>query len=155
MKNNKKINLLAIAIFSITIISCSDDNDTTEVMTEARFQAEFVGDMDQEILIDNETDLVWINDVRGCFAAIVNPTTECAELTFAGQSDWRVPTADEMAELLTEIAEREMNLNYINVNCPLMSTSDTIWVFTENTDTPGLMTMNQPGNAGLRCVRAN
>lgn len=162
MKNLKLYFAALIMSMGLLTVSCSDDDDNDNADTEmemptaeARFQTELVGDMDMELLIDTETDLVWVNDARGCFAAIVNPTTECAEFTFAGQTDWRIPTPEEMSELLTEIAERDMNLNYINASCALMSTSDTVWVFTENSDMPGAMTMAEPGNAGLRCVRDN
>lgn len=136
--------------------SCSEDDsvgDGEEGGEDmARFQSELVGETDMELLIDTETDLVWVNDARGCFAAIINPTTECAEFTFAGRDDWRVPTSAELSELLTEIDARNMNLNYINASCALMSSSDQVWVFTENSDMPGATTTNEPGNAGLRCV---
>ncbi|MEM6274888.1 MAG: hypothetical protein AAF735_06575 [Myxococcota bacterium] len=116
-----------------------------------RFSAELVGPMDMELLHDEETGLTWVNDVRGCFAGITTPGTQCDDLTFAGRTDWRMPNTGELSELLTEIAERDMNLNYINAACAVMTASDG-WVFTENSSMPGGISQNQPGNAGVRCV---
>jgi len=149
MKKIQFFAVLLLSMLSVLIMSCKDDDANTE-----RFQSELVGSMDMEILTDTETGLVWVNDARGCFAAIIIATTECDDLTFAGQSDWRTPSQDELVELLTEIDARDMNLNYINPDCGLMSTADTtVWVFTENTTMAGSVTMNKPGNAGIRCVR--
>ena len=151
-----RANILLIFTLFLCVtfmISCKDEDQDATV---DRFESELIGTMDMEVLIDNETNLVWVNDVRGCFAGIVTPTNQCEDLTFAGSSDWRTPTPDEMVELLSEISDRGMSLNYINSACALMSTSDsTVWVFTENSSSPGLTTTNKPGNAGLRCVRDN
>ncbi len=147
----KKLQFSAILLFAVLAIfvSCNNDDETDE-----RFQSELVGTMDMEILTDTETGLTWVNDIRGCFAGVVIATTECEDLTFAGQSDWRLPSPDEMVELITEISERDMRLNYINLDCAFMSTSDTtVWVFTENSTMPGGMTSNRPAISGVRCVR--
>ena len=147
--NTATAAFVSAALALLALPACSDDDDGAEaMMTADRFTAELVGPNDMELLIDAETDLVWINDARGCFAAIIDPTTECAEFTFAGRDDWRVPTAAELSELLREIDAREMNLNYINPTCGLMSSSDSVWVFTENTDMAGEITTARPGNAG-------
>ena len=116
--NTATAAFVSAALALLALPACSDDDDGAEaMMTADRFTAELVGPNDMELLIDAETDLVWINDARGCFAAIIDPTTECAEFTFAGRDDWRVPTAAELSELLREIDAREMNLNYINPTC--------------------------------------
>ena len=62
------------------------------------------------------------------------------------KNNWYLIIEDKYNEPL------EMNLNYINTSCALMSSSDTEWVFTENSSSPGMTTTNEPGNAGLRCV---
>ncbi|MEL7304884.1 MAG: hypothetical protein AAFZ38_00325 [Myxococcota bacterium] len=116
-----------------------------------RFSSELVGPMDMELLNDEETGLTWVNDVRGCFAGITTPGTQCDDLTFAGRTDWRMPNTEELSELLSEIAARDMTLNYINAACAVMTASDG-WVFTENSSMPGGVSQNQPGNAGIRCV---
>jgi hypothetical protein len=159
LRTNKKITMqklfliALIALGGLSIVACNDEDETPAADT--RFEQEFVGADEMEILIDTKTNLVWVNDIRGCFAGVVTPMTQCEMLTFAGRSDWRTPTVAEMSELLKEIAAREMNLNYINAACGLMSTSEMTWVFTENTDMPGETTTATPGNAGLRCVANN
>lgn len=143
-----------LVVFVVSFYGCGSDDEPAEMM-DSRFESELVGSENMEILMDNETGLVWVNDIRGCFAGIINPEMECGMLVFAGRDDWRTPTSSEMSTLLSAIAERNMNLNYINTACSLMSTSDGVWVFTENTDMPGGTTMAMPGNAGLRCVAMN
>jgi hypothetical protein len=149
----KQVLFALIALGGLSISACDDSNDAAP--EEMRFEQEFVGTDEMEILIDTKTNLVWVNDIRGCFAGIVTPMTQCEMLSFAGRMDWRTPTVAEMSELLKEIAAREMNLNYINTSCGLMSTNEMTWVFTENTDKAGATTTATPGNAGLRCVANN
>jgi len=36
-----------------------------------------------------------------------------------------------------------------------MSSSEKVWVFTKNSDLHCMTTINEPGNAGLRCVRSS
>lgn len=136
----------------LSFTACNSEDDTTPTENE-RFESEFVGTDKMEIIKDTKTNLTWVNDNRGCFAAIIIPENQCADLEFAGKDDWRTPTSMELVELLTAIAERDLKLNYINSSCAVMSSNESIWVFTENSSTPGVTTTNQPGNAGLRCVR--
>ena len=117
------------------------------------FKSEKVGMGKMEILIDTKTNLTWVNDIRGCRTGVVVPINQSNDLVFAGKDDWRVPTSAEQVELIKAINEREMKLNYINTSCALMSSSDGVWVFTENSSSPGMTTMTKPGNAGLRSVR--
>jgi len=150
------IKILGVTMLLFMGVSCDgDDESNNEDMVPVRFEAQLNGDMDMETLLDTETNLIWVNDIRGCFAGIVNPTTQCEDLVFAGSSDWRLPSAEEMAALIKAIDERGMKLNYINSSCALMSTNDAVWVFTENSDAPGEMTMMEPGNSGVRCVKEN
>jgi len=154
----KCIKILGVAMLLFVGVSCSDDDESNSVdmvPVPVRFEAQLNGDMDMETLLDTETNLIWVNDVRGCFAGIVNPTTQCEDLVFGGSSDWRLPSPEELATLIKAIDERGMSLNYINSSCALMSTNDAVWVFTENSDAPGEMTMMEPGNAGVRCVKEN
>ncbi|MCK5906078.1 MAG: hypothetical protein KAG37_00725 [Flavobacteriales bacterium] len=139
-----------IAVFSFTSCNKDDEKETTdERFTKAMYTAE-----NYETIKDNDTGLEWVNDKRGCFGGIVTPGTQCDDTEFADLSDWRTPTPDELAMLMKEISSRDMKLNYIVSTCVLMSTSEEVWVFTENSDSPGERTTNKPGNAGLRCVRS-
>ncbi len=143
MKNVLTVVLLAI-ILGFT--SC-------EKAASDRFESSMIGDDKEEIIKDTETGLTWVNDVKACFGGIIVPANQCMDLTFAGESDWRTPTASEMSELILGIDAAELKLNYVNTSCAYMSTSESKWVFTENSASPGEMTTNEPGNAGLRCVR--
>jgi len=152
MKNYFKVFAL---ILLISLTSCKDDEVEETPTPDTRFEKVLVGNDNMELLKDNVANLEWVNDNRGCFAAIVTPGTQCEDSMFAGKSDWRTPTPDEMSVLIKEIDKRNMSLNYINASCAVMSTSMATWVFTENSSTPGVTTTMMPGNAGLRCVRSN
>jgi len=149
----KIVSLLTLTII-LSFTACSSDDDATQTPEEdTRFKKELVGEDKMEILIDTKTGLTWVNDIRACFAGVVVPENQSEDLVFAGKDDWRTPTSAEQVELIKAIAERNMKLNYINSNCAVMSSSDEVWVFTENSDSPGQTTTNKPGNAGLRSVR--
>lgn len=49
-------------------------------MVSSRFEPQLTGDMEMETLLDTQTNLVWINDITGCFAGIINPTTHVKNL---------------------------------------------------------------------------
>jgi len=147
----KIVSLLTLSII-LSVTACSSDDDATKT-EDTRFKSEHVGGEEMEILIDTKTGLTWVNDISGCFAGVVESENQSEGLVFAGKDDWRVPTSAEQVELIKAIAERNMKLNYINSNCTVMSSSDAVWVFTENSNSPGETTTNKPGNAGLRSVR--
>ncbi|MEE9350257.1 MAG: hypothetical protein V3U80_09440 [Flavobacteriaceae bacterium] len=152
MKNSVKVWAL-ILILSLTV-SCKDD-DEDQGGEDARFEKVNEGNTDMETIKDLTTNLEWINGVGGCFAGVVNPGMQCSESMFAGLNDWRLPTPTELSELIIAIDAKNMELNYINSSCALMSTSMPKWVMTENSNNPGTITETEPGNAGLRCVRNN
>ncbi|MBX2882073.1 MAG: DUF1566 domain-containing protein [Granulosicoccus sp.] len=109
-----------------------------------------------ETLLDMQTGLVWINDIRFCMAGITTPDQATCEvlgdMAVAGFTDWRIPTSAEMSEVTLAVdADENIQFNYINASCAVMTTSDG-WVFTENSNAPGQLSMVQPGNAGVRCV---
>lgn len=145
----KKIYFTMLAAL-LTFGACEDETKDEEQIS--RFQSEKVGADEMEIITDTQTGLIWVNDVRGCFAGIVNPGTQCDEMVFANRDDWRTPTPEELSVLLTAVDAEGIQLNYINTSCVLMSSSERVWVFTENSTSPGTTTTMEPGNAGLRCV---
>ena len=149
MISTRVLSITGMFLLAGVVSGCSSDpEDGGE-----RFRATLVGPMSMEILSDEVTGLTWVNDARGCFAAITTPGDQCDNLVFAGRDDWRMPTSMELSELLSEISARGLNLNYINASCSVMTASDG-WVFTENSNMPGGVTNNMPGNAGIRCVRS-
>ena len=142
----KGITILAIALL-IVISSCKKVED--------RFVSENIGTDKVEVLNDTDTKLQWINDVTGCIGAVVNPTDECSTLNFGDKTDWRLPTAMELSGLIKGVDKKGIKLNYINNSCVYLSTSESKWVFTENSTSPGTITSVEPGLSGVRCVRAN
>ncbi|MEO1334204.1 MAG: hypothetical protein AAFV29_01115 [Myxococcota bacterium] len=148
MDKNLLVSMMMIA--STLAVACGDDENANEPAS-MRFQAQLVGEMNMELLNDTMTGLTWVNDIRGCFAAVTMPGDQCETLVFAGREDWRIPTSAELSELLSSVAAMNMSLNYINSTCAIMTASDG-WVFTENSSMPGAMSSAVPGNAGIRCV---
>lgn len=147
----KIVSLLTLSII-LSLTACSSDDEATKT-EDTRFKSELVGDDKMEILIDTKTGLTWVNDIKGCIPGVVIPDGQSEALEFAGKDDWRTPTSAEQVELMKAIVERKMKLKYINANCAIMSSSDGVWVFTENSNSPGETTTTEPGNAGIRSVR--
>jgi len=109
-----------------------------------------------ETLLDTETGLLWINDIRFCMAGVTTPEQSTCDIlggmALSGATDWRLPTSEEMSELTLAVdADESVTLNYINASCAVMTASDG-WVFTENSSSPGVISQLEPGNAGVRCV---
>lgn len=116
-----------------------------------------ISDIDgTETLLDTDTGLVWVNDIQFCFAGVTRPEdSNCgvlSDMAVAGFTDWRLPTSAEMSGITLAVdADENTTLNYINPSCAVMTASDG-WVFTENSNAPGMLSMVEPGNAGVRCV---
>lgn len=109
-----------------------------------------------ETLLDTETGLTWVNDISFCFAGVTRPEdSNCevlGEMAVAGRTDWRLPTSQEMSAVTLAVdADEDVTFNFINAACAVMTTSDG-WVFTENSNAPGMLSAVEPGNAGVRCV---
>lgn len=139
----------------------TDTTDTTDTSgdgqaEQARLETIIDPEDQTEYLKDTQTGLVWVNDIRYCFAGITDPSSSsCAMLndaTVGGVNTWRIPTTEEMSALILAVVDDDtIQLNYINASCAVMTASDG-WVFTENSTAPGTISSVVPGNAGLRCV---
>lgn len=126
--------------------------------SSARFRSETVGI--DELLIDSVNQRQWVNGSHACHInanAAETATTDilsyCADLDFAGYSDWRAPNSAEMADMIVNADRLAVQLNYINPNCQFMATSDG-FVQTENTRDPGKV-VTSAVNSGSRCIRDN
>jgi len=139
-------------LLTIGACSSSDDdvsNEVTSMMETPRLTSNLSELDGSETLLDVETGFVWVNDVRFCMAGVTRP--EDATCNILG-TDWRLPTSAEMAEITLAVdADEDVTLNYINTACAVMTASDG-WVFTENSNSPGVISPIEPGNAGVRCV---
>ncbi len=172
----KKISAISLVILVSTACSSgSDDSDTTMDAMDAMDAGNMdmntdgmdtaptqrllrnISDLDgTETLTDVETGLVWVNDVRFCMAGITTPeASTCSvlsDMAVGGLTDWRIPNSQEMSEVTLAVnADEDITFNYINASCAVMTASDG-WVFTENSNAPGVLSAVQPGNAGVRCV---
>lgn len=121
-----------------------------------RLRTIFTSNGSTELLRDAETELTWVNDIQFCFAGVTETNAANCDtlntMAVGGLTDWRSPNTVEMSGLINAVvADEDVTLNYINPSCAVMTTSDG-WVFTENSNSPGMTSQVQPGNAGLRCV---
>ncbi len=135
------------------------DSASSTPTTEHRLVTKIASSDQTEVIKDTEAELTWVNDIRYCFAGVVDQaSTSCAALndsSIAGVSDWRTPTTAELVALTNAVVEDDsVTLNYINPNCSVMTGSDG-WVFSENSTAPGTVSQVTPGNAGLRCVTSS
>jgi len=153
----------ALTIGACGSSGCSGDqmqndlsNEDTSMMETPRLSSS-ISELDgSETLLDTKTGLVWVNDVRFCMAGVTKPENAMCnvlgDMAVAGLTDWRLPSSAEMAEITLAVdADDEVTFNYINAACAVMTASDG-WVFTENSNSPGVMSPIEPGNAGVRCV---
>lgn len=99
-----------------------------------------------EILIDSVTKLTWVNDKAldtrgfGCLnPSMVGPiapseaNARCDIQQFAGFTDWRAPTAEELSKLVKDATATGTKLNYLAAACGAVIGSNGI-VRTENTN---------------------
>ncbi|MCK5353709.1 MAG: hypothetical protein KAJ63_01215 [Methyloprofundus sp.] len=123
-----------------------------------RFKSETVGV--DEMLVDSINKRSWVNGSHACninadaaMTASMDAVSYCETLEFAGYSDWRAPTSDEMADMIVNADRLDVQLNYRNPNCQFMATSDG-FVQTENNMEPGKI-VDSAVNSGTRCMREN
>jgi len=117
-----------------------------------------------QVLVDKLPKLAWINASHGCkldmmFSAstrnLAGAIQYCSDLNFAGSQDWRLPTQDELSNLIIQSIADNVHLNYANKTCKIVIATDG-YVLTEHVVSVG----RQPGEKspvasrfGVRCVR--
>jgi len=150
-----------------------EHNKTDENSTIDRFSTK---DVNGEILeIDASTGLSWVGSKgangRACQPRAAATTEEeditaakshCTSLSFAGYSDWRVPTAKEQQIFITGMNDARIKPFYGNLGCPRVIGTDgksAIAVNTHNSSPVGdlipwkTLLENTATNFGVKCVR--
>ena len=152
---------LSIALCSTVLTAgCTANSASTE--TAKRFSSKTVGS--DTVLTDSTTGLTWTNSAQGCkplfgddpAQTLTKATNFCADLSFAGHSDWRLATVKEMTELETKTDANGISLFYKNPKCArvlaVKSDKSLTSISTTNKGPAG----RDVGNiypAGTRCVR--
>lgn len=157
MKTSIKLTTLVLATALLTACGSSSSNSDSlgDEKSIATSKYQTVQNEDgNNILLDNNSSLMWINNVGDCFEGVIEPDTDnCTNLVSGEYSDWRYPTKAELSKLIKEThADNTVSLEYANSICVVGTASDG-WVKTHNSNDVGAILDIKPGNAGLRCVR--
>jgi len=119
------------------------------------------------IMQDMTTNLEWVNGSGGCHPMTSGKTSQeafteaeghCDALTFAGHTDWRVPTIGEIQTFTVDMDMAGITPFYQNPSCPRVVGYDDTNTTLKNTNTHntppiGMISDWATLNAGVRCVR--
>ncbi len=161
--------LLGSLLLSSFFVGCgsssSSNTDDSSNNNSDRFKS--VTMMNQIVMQDKTTSLEWVNGSGGCHpmtpgktqaVALAESLKHCDDLVYAGHSDWRVPTPNEIKEFNVEMGEAGITPFYANPSCPRVvglndRATDLSTVSTHNTPPIGTVAAWMNSNAGVRCVR--
>ena len=166
----KKTMILASLALSVIMIGCgnsSNDDNNKNGSISSRFSIIDMGG--QKVMRDTNTSLEWTNSAGGCQPITTSGVAQsdaqntalnyCNTSTFAGHTDWRVPTAIEGQTFINEMKSEGITPYYTNPTCPRVvgfnaekTTLQT--VNSHNTAPIGAITAWPSLRAGIRCVRA-
>lgn len=160
-------------VASLLIVGCGSSSSDKSSNVKRFTNKTVSGDTVEQ---DNQKKLQWVGsagaDGNACQAnrtadteagAVASANDHCFSLVFAGQNDWRVPTAAEQSEMLKEMLAAGQTPFYTVPSCPrLMGVDGTTAkaVNTHNTDPVGALTawsalLQLPKtNYGVKCVRS-
>ncbi len=157
-----KSTFLGLAITSLIIAAgCTANTGTTSESTK-RYTEKAVGS--DTLLTDNKTGLIWTNSSQGCkplfgedpAKTIKTATSFCADLSFAGHSDWRLATVKEMTVLETQTDANGFSLYYKNPVCArvlALKSDQTLTSISTTNKAPAGRDVGNKYPAGTRCVR--
>lgn len=150
------------------------ESNTTEMNATVRFESIMIsGDT---IDRDNQTKLDWIGSIgtlsSACMPNMAADAEEteveaskahCENLTFAGYSDWRVPTSAENSDYIKAMQDAGKTPYYLSSTCPRVigvdSDTSAQIVNTHNADPVGAITPwstfleSDITSFGVKCVR--
>ena len=146
---------------SILASGCTANSDASPTATN-RYTTKTIGS--DVILTDHKTGLSWTNSSQGCkplfgkdpAKTIQTAKSFCADLSFAGQTDWRLANIKEMTELETQTDAHGFSLYYKNPVCARVLALKNDHQLTSISTTNKAPAGRDVGNkfpAGTRCVR--
>lgn len=150
---------LVFVVFAVLVFTACDDKN-------GYVSQKIKGD---EVLIDTNNKIAWVNGSEGCKTYVANKddmktkfsktpaeaVEYCENLEYAGNSDWRLPTAAELSRLTLDVQKADIKLNYAFDKCKRMVASGDKFVQTEKSDDPGAVLDEAAGGAGIRCVTSH
>ena len=171
--------ILASMVASFALVGCGGSDSKSEetpAQEDTRFSKMPMGE--QFVMQDSKTNLEWVegNGNKAGVSSGCNPIGAgndaitmktigeefCADLDFAGHTDWRMATPSEHQEFITGMEAVGKVPFYANPACPRLvgieSSGDVKSVNTHNTAPTGGMTPwadlpMDANNAGIKCVR--
>jgi hypothetical protein len=123
-----KINSMRIILYLLVLVlSLSDALPAAEIARDGRFIAYNDG-----TVLDTKTNLMWAGKDNGSDISWSQAETYCVNYRGGGYSDWRMPSADELAGLYDKAKTRKTECGYdihlspvINLTCAWAWASDT------------------------------
>ncbi|GEM_PF-4477626 len=117
---------------------------------------------EEAIVKDSQTGLVWVNSKNACYLHRIGPVSisdtpqkaidHYSNLTFAGNSEWRLPTDAELSDFVIKTKSQNLQLAYIFEGCKTIIAANGKFVKTEKSDEAGIIEDMIAGGAGVRCV---
>lgn len=138
---------------TIKVPFCSIKKESTAATPSGRFTV----DNAEATVVDTTTSLMWQNSSLG-FGEAAAGISRCETSTFAGFSDWRLPSKVQAGEFQFQATESNVTLQHVNTHCTAEVATDG-YIRTElGAQSYGGLTgssINFRGGANIRCVRSN
>jgi len=153
----KTVLILAIA-FAFVGHGCNGitESNTHENSSAGDFKSSrFVVDSAQGTIVDKTTSLMWQNATLD-FGDAADGASECANATFAGFSDWRLPNQSEAGTFQWAATEAKVTLKHVNSHCTAEVATDgyvRTQLGAQRYGGKAGDSINFSGGANIRCVR--
>ena len=153
----RTVLILAIA-FAFVGYGCNgimDPNTHENPSTDDVNSSRFVVDSTQGTIVDKTTSLMWQNAGLD-FGDAADGASECANATFAGFSDWRLPNQSEAGTFQWAAVEANITLQHVNSHCTAEVVTDGYIRTQLGAQRYGGKAgdpINFSGGANIRCVR--
>lgn len=159
---NKKIIVLLASIFIASAFAFAACSNTEENNEESSGPLTITTLNSGKVVVDSETDLTWANHESDACLGIELPSeitdspaesiAYCDTLDYAGSTNWRLPTEDELVDFVQKTESQGLELDYQFPNCQTVVAQNGRFVKTENTDEAGAAYDTVSTAVGTRCV---